>query len=175
MASNTVARSRVKWFVNADLVSVEMLHKVSRLYRRQHTIEEYHIRLNCFFMDTYAWELGDFASDELRNRMIFFERFDHFFESNDSCSGEDASLAHSTTYGFSELAHTIDHLFRADDKRPHRAAQPFAQAEAERVCILGDILDLAASRNRSVEDSCAVNVHLQRIFLSKLLDCFEVF
>src|SRR5437879_90937 len=80
-------------------------------------------------IDAEAGDLRDLARKELGVGVIFVKALGRFFEGDEACRGEDASLAHATAEHFAVDAGFVDEALRADDHGAYGRAETLRQAE----------------------------------------------
>src|SRR5260221_2688040 len=83
------------------------------------------------------------------------------FQRHESGRSKHADLAHAAAEHFTNHPTVLDQILRADDHRPNRRAETFAEAELNGIELLCHLRDIFAQINGRVENSRAVEMNFE--------------
>lgn len=106
--------------------------------------------------------------------MILTEALDHRLEGEDARRGDDARLTHPAAENFALTMGTLDKFARPADEGTDGSGESFAEAEGERVHVLGERFHVHALGDGGVEDARAVEVDFESVGVGEVADLFEV-
>lgn len=106
--------------------------------------------------------------------MIFAEAVYHRLEGDDACGGEDSRLAHSAAEEFALTVGALDEFARSADDGADGGGESFAEAEGERVDVLGEGFHVHVLGGGGVEDARSVEVDFESVLLGKFADLLEI-
>ena len=93
--------------------------------------------------------------------VVAMQSFRRFFQSDQAGGSENSDLAHSAAEQLPADVGFLDEVARAEKQRADGSAETFREAEHHRIEFAREVGDAAAERDRRVEDSRAVEMHLK--------------
>ena len=138
----------------------EMREKVGGCEPARPHAEDHDVGLHVRRIECDAGDARKPLRQHLRVVVILLQSGRTVLERDEPGGGEDAGLAHASAEHLSNRPATLDELTAADNHRPHGSAEPFAETELHGVELPRHVCDVLLQIRRSIEDPCAVEVHM---------------